>query len=542
MVLYEPMVWEGLEQTGLVSRWFPSSPTTIDDVVSSLRSLRDNGLFNVTLQPDSGKDVPQTLFGRVGQLIGGFRSDSTVRVTLPPILQEWQHTYIPAAPPPPPLLLPTFTKGVWEGFAGCVVKPKHAEGVGDMLHSELSHLHDKAYEFACKTYLLVFPKAIPTLWERLMEKARNVVEGFCHVTRDVMRVPTSVIRGIFAIGRRCSPYALGLLGCYAGYKLLAFGLRHVTRHHMSNVWRHLARVDHQMIDNQTTALPPVREPEGSTIVSMRYVPDCESWFTAFVDFCHRRRFPRLVLNRWDVVVNHMYTPYPRLQTPKSWMDVIRGTRYLRHGTALVQPELQAGRQDPYRRDAMGRIVVEDGMHRLRVPQVTFTVTTDCVSARQLMFAAVVGKPVHLLGNLLTLPYRAVYRDDRGLPQLNWDWNLLNLMEKLGVPGFLIDKWRLRLNEKHYRRRARHELLKQRDVIFLVRSHVMSKLGRESLRVKDARTRMVVSRSVTETMTSLKIPMSRQSIINDACIEACFIDTAYDEAGQELQYGPTARPL
>jgi hypothetical protein len=191
---------------------------------------------------------------------------------------------------------------------------------------------------------------------------------------------------------------------------------------------------------------------------------------------------------------------------------------------------------------MGRIVVEDGMHRLRVPQVTFTVTTDYVNARQLLFAAVVGKPVHLLGNLLTLPCRVVSRDDRGLPQLNWDWNLLKLMEKLGVPGFLIDKWRLRLNEKHYRRRARIELLKQRDIIFLVRSHVMSKLGRESLRVKDPRTRMVVSRSVTETMISLKIPMSRQSIINDACIEACFIDTAYDEAGQELQYGPTARPL
>jgi hypothetical protein len=181
----------------------------------------------------------------------------------------------------------------------------------------------------------------------------------------------------------------------------------------------------------------------------------------------------------------------------------------------------------------------------------WTVRNYLLASRNAVFTALVGQPLYMTYGLLTLPWRMLDRSGEmevlgmqfsGLPKVEWDYKLLDLLRQLGLPQTLVDRWSARMMERNARRRVRIRLLRERDLIFKVRGLVMNKIGREQLRENSEANRLVVSRCISTVMEELKLPLGRRAIINDACIEACFIDTMYDVAGQELLLGPGRRPV
>jgi len=123
----------------------------------------------------------------------------------------------------------------------------------------------------------------------------------------------------------------------------------------------------------------------------------------------------------------------------------------------------------------------------------------------------------------------------------WREQLLNFMERMGMPNFFVNKYRAKIAAAKSVRRAGMALLHYREQIFLVRALVHSRLGRESLLVENDATRLIVSRTVNEVMTNLRLNLTLSDMIREACINICFIDTMYDEAGKELRLGPPRRP-
>jgi len=543
MSVHDCVAWVEVRQPGLVSWMNTITPTIIDNIVDPLRVIWRHGIFVIARETD------QTPLQKVRELVFGFRA-----------LSDAHRAHVPTHPPftEHPWPMPGI---FWEGYTGHVVLPSEAKGAGDRLAIELdrlseymylrlgiSGLTEQAFKFitACKSYFLPPPK--PTLLELLIGKAKRIATHVEVFGGAVKRVPGSVLRGNIGIARKLSPYALFILGCYAGYKLLVYGLGRLARQQMSEVWRFIARTDLAIVHNVTrAALPPVREPEAIVAHALNNVFDRESWLTRVVAWCDRTRIPRLQLRTMAQIAATYQQAQPlyalvRRLNPRvqvTWWDIVSGTRYLHSGAARAQAENAVGQPgdqvpNPVPPSVVSWFVPRPGRMR---PNPT-------CSAFEIFLEAVVDRPWRLLTDVCTLPVRALVWSPRGLPEINWDLQLLAFLTRLGLPRGLVSKWYQKLEEKRTRRRARHEMLRQRDIIFMVRSHVMAKLGRESIRggADDPRTRMVVSRSVTETMNSLDIPISRQSMINDACIEACFIDTAYDEAGQELHLGPAARAL
>jgi len=129
----------------------------------------------------------------------------------------------------------------------------------------------------------------------------------------------------------------------------------------------------------------------------------------------------------------------------------------------------------------------------------------------------------------------------GPVRIGWREQLLNFFERMGMPRFFVNKYRAKITAARSVRRAGTALLHYREQIFLVRSVVHSRLGRESLIVENDATRLIVSRTVNEVMTNLKLNLRVCDMIREACINVCFIDTMYDEAGKELKLGPRHRP-
>lgn len=126
--------------------------------------------------------------------------------------------------------------------------------------------------------------------------------------------------------------------------------------------------------------------------------------------------------------------------------------------------------------------------------------------------------------------------------LAWQTQLANFFDSIGFLPALVWKWRSRLRVKRGKRRAAIDMLNFRDLIFQVRSDVYTKVSREAVRDHNERNRLVVARHVEESMATLNIGSTTRAKIREACINACFIDTMYDSAGQAILLGPERRPV
>lgn len=124
---------------------------------------------------------------------------------------------------------------------------------------------------------------------------------------------------------------------------------------------------------------------------------------------------------------------------------------------------------------------------------------------------------------------------------HWQVRLMQFLRRIHFPGHLIDKYERKYLSKRCRQRLGITLLSYRDKIFHVRGIVLSKLNKEAIREQTDANRLVVSRVVTEVFRSLDYPLSTCNMINEACIEACFIDSMFDLLGQEIRsLGPAGR--
>jgi len=184
-------------------------------------------------------------------------------------------------------------------------------------------------------------------------------------------------------------------------------------------------------------------------------------------------------------------------------------------------------------------------------EVYWTAQDFLVATRNVLVSSLITQPLALTLGLVTLPWRMLDRSGSvqmlgaridGMPRVEWDHSLIDFLQRIGLPQCLVDRWNARMVEKTTRNRIKRKLLRERDLIFKVRGIVMSKIGREQLRNDNEANRLVVSRCVSTVMQELNLPLGRRAMINDACIEACFIDTMYDVGGQELLLGPSRRPV
>ena len=124
---------------------------------------------------------------------------------------------------------------------------------------------------------------------------------------------------------------------------------------------------------------------------------------------------------------------------------------------------------------------------------------------------------------------------------HWQVKLMEFLRRIHFPGHLIDKYERKYLTKSSRQRLGITLLSHRDKIFHVRGIVLSKLNKEAIREQTDANRLVVSRVITEVFRSLDYPLSTCNMINEACIEVCFIDSMYDQLGQEIRsLGPAGR--
>jgi len=188
-----------------------------------------------------------------------------------------------------------------------------------------------------------------------------------------------------------------------------------------------------------------------------------------------------------------------------------------------------------------RAVVNNGGVVVRVPNELVREPeriTDEVAMRLLEGAYDEVGTTHFVvdgANQLNFPYQQPTRS-------GWREQLLNFMEQIGMPALFVNKFRAKIAAAKTVRRAGLKLLHFREQIFLVRSVVHSRLGREALAIENDATRLIVSRTVNEVMTSLKLNLNVSDMIREACINACFIDTMYDAAGKQLRLGPPRRPV
>jgi hypothetical protein len=127
--------------------------------------------------------------------------------------------------------------------------------------------------------------------------------------------------------------------------------------------------------------------------------------------------------------------------------------------------------------------------------------------------------------------------------ISWEENLVNFLTWLRLPADRLALIRTRLLERtRARRGARRLMLLERDRIFLVRNEVFTKISKEAVSRETEANRLIIARHVEETFSRLNYPVSLRARIREACVNACFINTLYDEAGRELALGPPQRPI
>jgi hypothetical protein len=97
--------------------------------------------------------------------------------------------------------------------------------------------------------------------------------------------------------------------------------------------------------------------------------------------------------------------------------------------------------------------------------------------------------------------------------------------------------------------AGRDLLAHRDTIFAIRAMVFNRLARETVRENNAMNRAIINREVLNVIRSQSargMPFEHREVdasrLVDVIVASCFIDTIYDEIGQEVAFGPAGRPL
>ena len=126
----------------------------------------------------------------------------------------------------------------------------------------------------------------------------------------------------------------------------------------------------------------------------------------------------------------------------------------------------------------------------------------------------------------------------------WHWRrqLVSFFRKINVLPEVTAKWDAMLEKKRARRRAGLQMLYTRDLIFQVRNDVFTKVSREAVREHNELNRLVIARHVEESMNSLQVGVVLRGKIREACVNSCFVNTMYDDAGLELALGPVRRPV
>jgi hypothetical protein len=126
----------------------------------------------------------------------------------------------------------------------------------------------------------------------------------------------------------------------------------------------------------------------------------------------------------------------------------------------------------------------------------------------------------------------------------WRHNLAVLFDQIGLVG-QAELLRGASATRRARMDAGRRMLHVRDVVFSIRARVFNNLARETVREDNRMNRAIVNREVLNVMradNSLNTDPHFCSIISEAAVAACFIDTVYDEIGQEIAFGPPGRPL
>jgi len=553
----------GGERSGLVPQ--PSTNTiSPDNVAHWAQQLWRHGLIVVNLREPSIAD-------RVRELVRG---------AIPGPVATWCRLGSDSQVPDM-----EFDINVWRGFADVIVSPIEAAGM-----SWIERSFTISWQY--------FSSAVPLFFKTVeLKEEEGVGAGIKKIVADLALVPRSILGGQIQLAKRLSPYALGILGCYGIVKLLAYGVDRALRQRMSDIWRHVAQTDRQMVEsmdgNQHPLLPFERQTNYFTELMLAHVRDSEGWFTWVISALEDIELPRFVFRNYNDVMADVRTLWHTVQFP------------VRRQTRLVEAQ-RIGVLSPEQANLLTRIQAEHNadydlaqggwaplpaVQQINVPDLgvidvpanipvdilqqleqvhnppdvvpgvvavvdagerrAWTARSYLLASRDAVFTALVGQPLYMTYGLLTLPWRMLDRSGEmevlgmrvsGLPKIEWDTKLLEFLCKLGFPQALVDRWSARMMERNARRRVRIRLLQERDLIFKVRGLVMSKIGREQLRDNSDANRLVVSRCITKVMEELKLPLGRQAIINDACIEACFIDTMYDVGGQELLLGPGRRPV
>lgn len=130
----------------------------------------------------------------------------------------------------------------------------------------------------------------------------------------------------------------------------------------------------------------------------------------------------------------------------------------------------------------------------------------------------------------------------------WRHNLANLMRKL---GFTAEGVLLEATSQNRRSRidAGRTLLEHRDTIFAVRAKVLNKLARENVIVDNDMNRSIVNREVLNVVRSMSVAggpfFNRDADVSrliSMMVSSVFLQTIYDEIGDEVAFGPEGRPL
>lgn len=174
----------------------------------------------------------------------------------------------------------------------------------------------------------------------------------------------------------------------------------------------------------------------------------------------------------------------------------------------------------------------------------FLLSTYCRTTRADVWDDV-AKTEFFLGDLPTT--RGVHmRHERMINAINsesWRESLYTFFTWIRVDTTWLDHIRSRAERRQARRHADQEMLRHRDIIFAVRNNVFTKVSKEAVRKHTESNRLIIARHVEEAFVKMTISDTVRHRIREACINACFIDTMYDRAGQDiLPLGPPRRPV
>jgi hypothetical protein len=147
----------------------------------------------------------------------------------------------------------------------------------------------------------------------------------------------------------------------------------------------------------------------------------------------------------------------------------------------------------------------------------------------------------------TVAYRTA--DQRHVDMLNainnesWRETLWTFFTWIRVDSNWLNHMRGRAARRQARRRVDQELLRMRDIVFHVRNTIFTKVSKEAVSEHTKANRLIVARHAEEVFERLKLDPVVRGRIREACVNACFIQTVYDEAGLALlKLGPDRRPV